>query len=120
MYRFSFEKLEVWNQSRNLIIRLYGITCKFPESEKYGLVAQIRRSEVSIASNIAEGSTRTTGKSQANFTQIAFSSLMELLNQLIIAQNLGIFPKEEMDKIRSSIEEIANKLNSLRKYQLNN
>jgi hypothetical protein len=73
MYTFSFERLEVWNKSRLLTKRTYKVTQNFPDSEKFGIVSQLRRSVISICSNIAEGSSRRSKKDQAHFYNIAYS-----------------------------------------------
>jgi four helix bundle protein len=119
MYTYSFEKLEVWQEAKEFTKIIYIITSKFPDNEKFGLTSQIRRATVSICSNIAEGSARKTSKDKAHFTTIAFSSAVEVLNQLIISKELDFLSEEEYIKSRSQLESITNKLNSLRKYQLN-
>ena len=119
MKKYSFEKLEVWQLSRKLVKTTYEVTDLFPEKEKFGIINQMRRSSVSVSSNIAEGSSRTTMKDQARFTVIAFSSLIELLNQYILSNDLGFITDEKITEIRLSIEELSNKLNALRKYQTN-
>lgn len=86
-YISSFEKLQVWNDARGLVKQVYTLTEQFPITEKYGLVSQMRRAVVSVVSNIAEGSGRSSQKDQAHFYQIAFSSLIELLNQFIIVND---------------------------------
>ena len=88
--KFSFETLDFWNDIRQLIKKVYEITSSFPENEKFGLVNQMRRSSISIGSNLAEGSSRTSSKDQAHFYQIAFSSMMELLSQIIVCNDLNI------------------------------
>lgn len=113
MHIFGFEKLEVWQDSRCLAKQVYVITDKFPKSELYGLVNQLRRAVVSVASNIAEGSSRKTGKERARFYQIAYSSLMEVLNQLILAVDLEFIYENELKEIRLLIEKISYKLNKL-------
>jgi four helix bundle protein len=118
MRLYSFEKLEVWNLSRKLTKNIYRISSKFPSEEKFGLVSQIRRAIISVTSNIAEGSSRKSGKEQARFSEIAFGSLMEVLNQLIAAKDLEFISEEDADKQRPLIEEIGNKLNKLRESQL--
>ena len=80
-------------------------------------VWQLRRATISISSNIAEGSGRNSNKDKAHFTNIAFSSAIEVLNQLIISQELNFIKTEEYNLVRSKIESITNKLNSLRNYQ---
>ncbi len=119
-YEFSFEKLEVWKCSVDLSKTIYQLTISFPENEKYGLVSQLRRASVSIASNLAEGTSRQTNKDKAHFTTMAFSSLMEVLNQLIISKELNFISEENYDKVRVEIGKISRMLNALRKAQINN
>lgn len=116
-YTYSFEKLEVWKESKELCISIYKLTENFPENEKFGLVSQLRRASISVSSNIAEGSGRNSNKDKAHFTNIAFSSAIEVLNQIIISQELSFIKNEDYIIIRSKIESITNKLNSLRNYQ---
>ena len=115
----SFEKLEVWQLSRKLTVEVFMLTKKFPKKEIYGLTSQLKRASLSVASNIAEGSSRISGKDRAHFSVIAFSSLMEVLNQLIIANDLDYLSNEELSSIRVKISELSNKLNALRNSQLN-
>jgi four helix bundle protein len=117
MKKFSFEKLEVWQDAKGLTHLVYKATKNFPSEEKYGLVSQLRRAVISVTSNIAEGSSRMSSKDQAHFYHLAFSSLMEVLSQIIISFELGYIPEEE--SFRIEISKIANKLNSLRKSSLN-
>jgi len=88
-YKFSFEKLNVWIDSKELIKIIYEITLTFPEVEKFGLTNQLRRASISVASNLAEGTSRITVKDKAHFSTMAFSSLMEVLSQIIIANELN-------------------------------
>ncbi len=118
MRLYSFEKLDVWQRSRELASRVYNLTLNFPAEEKFGLTNQMRRAAISVASNIAEGSSRSSMKDQARFSEIAFGSLMEVLNQLVISSDLKYLTEEELSQMRPLIEEIGNKLNSLRKFQL--
>jgi four helix bundle protein len=118
MYIFSFEKLEVWVESKDLTSYIYTITNKFPESEKFGLTSQIRRASISICSNIAEGTSRITNKDKAHFLSISFSSTMEVLNQLILSNELKYISEDEYLICRKRIESITNELNSLRKHIL--
>ncbi|NQY28474.1 MAG: four helix bundle protein [Flavobacteriaceae bacterium] len=119
MREFSFEKLIVWEKSRQLAVEVYKITKDFPTEERFGLTSQIRRCSISVSSNIAEGSGRNSNKDKVRFTEIAFSSLMELLNQLIITQDLQLIDKDTYFELRLQIEEIGRMLNALRKTQLN-
>lgn len=97
---------------------MYEITKKFPGEEKFGLVNQIRRASVSIAANIAEGTSRTSSKDQAHFTQMAYSSLMETLSHLYIALDLIYISEVEFNDSRAKIMDISNMLNALMNRQL--
>jgi four helix bundle protein len=119
-YQYPFEKLKVWQNSRAIIMIIYKITNSFPKHERFCLVDQIRRAIISVASNIAEGTSRNSTKDQAHFTNLAYSSLMEVLNQLYIAYDLNYISNELFEEIKKRIAEISNQLNALRKYQLNN
>lgn len=116
MHLYSFEKLEVWKDSINLTVLIYNHTKAFPDEEKFGLTSQMRRSSVSISSNIAEGISRSTNKDKTHFINIAYSSTMELLNQSIISEKLNYISNKNYVNIRLKIEAISNKLNALRKH----
>lgn len=116
---YSFEKLKVWQESIELIKNMYRVTKDFPSDERFGLVSQLRRATVSIASNLAEGTSRKTNKDKAHFTTISFSSSMEVLNQLIIAKELNFISENDYILLREKLEKITNMLNALRKAQLN-
>lgn len=118
MYLFSFERLEVWQKSRELTKTIYQLTKDFPADERFGLTAQIRRAAVSVASNIAEGCSRHQPADKARFTEIAFGSLLEVINQMILAADIGMIDIEKVNKLRPLVEEIAVKLNRLRESQL--
>lgn len=113
MKTYSFEKLDVWKYTVEFIVKLYSATERFPDTEKYGLVSQLRRAAVSIASNIAEGSSRKTYKDQARFYNIAYSTALEVMNQLIISNRLTMLNDAEYEDLRSNLEEITRMLNSL-------
>jgi four helix bundle protein len=115
MYIYSFEKLEVWRLAKDLVVNVYKITESFPEEEKFGMVSQIRRASVSICSNLAEGSGRHTAKDQSHFYSMAYSSLMEVLNQLLISLELGWISEKDLLTIRRDVETISFKINALRK-----
>ena len=115
---YSFEKLEAWIFSKELTKQVYLLTKKFPNDELYGLTSQIRRASISICSNLAEGSGRTSKIDFARFIQIAYGSMMELLNQLIIAEELEYIQKDELVKIREQIDQISIRLSGLRKSLL--
>lgn len=115
---YSFEKLHVWKDIRGLIKSIYTLTSNFPDNEKFGLVSQMRRAIISVSSNIAEGSSRTSLKDQAHFYQISYSSLMELLSQLIVSHDLNYINNEKYLDLRNTIQGISFKVNSLRKAAL--
>jgi len=116
MYTFSFERLDVWTKSRLLTKSVYHLTRKFPDDEKFGLTSQLRRAIISVCSNIAEGSSRKSKKDQAHFYNIAFSSLMETLNQLIISSDLEYLEKQMLDDLRKDVQTISLMLNRLIVY----
>jgi len=118
MKSYSFEKLIVWQKSRKLAVIIYKATRDFPKEEMFGMTSQIRRCSISMSSNIAEGSGRHTAKDKARFTEIAYSSALELINQLIISLDLEYISEENYLKIRPEIEEITFMLDSLYKAQL--
>ena len=118
MRLYSFEKLEVWQLARKFTKEIYRISSIFPDEEKFWLTSQIRRAVISVSSNIAEGSSRRSGIEQARYTEIAYGSLLEVLNQLILAGDLNFIPEKEIKIQRPVIEELVNKLYKLRLSQL--
>jgi four helix bundle protein len=110
---YSFEKLKVWQKSRSFVKQVYVTTKSFPAEEKFGLTSQIRRAAVSISSNIAEGSSRQSQKEKGRFYEIAFGSLIEVLNQFLIAEDLGFIKSPEIKEYRKSIAELSRMLNAL-------
>mgnify|MGYP000846298748 CR=1 FL=1 len=119
MKEYGFEKLEVWKISRELAGKIYQITKKFPEDEKFGLINQMRRSSVSISSNLAEGSTRTTNKDRVYFITISYGSLMELLNQLILSYDFEFINENEYIDLRNMIADLSKKLSAYRNFFMN-
>jgi four helix bundle protein len=119
MHTFSFEKLIVWQEARFLAKDIYILTKSFPDDEKYGMINQVRRAAISVSSNIAEGGSRATKKDQSYFYNIAYSSLMELLSQLIIAADLQYCQELKINNdFRPRIEKVSNLLNALRNAAL--
>jgi len=118
MSKFSFEKLDVWKKAKDFTIEVYRVTSGFPSSEKFGLVSQLRRAAISVNSNIAEGSSRVSGTDQGRFYNMAYSSAVEVLNQLIISRDLEFIDEEIYRELRSEIEHITSMLNRLHKSTL--
>lgn len=86
----NFKELRIWQKGFEIAVQCYKLTHTFPHTEKYGLSAQINRAAVSISSNIAEGSSRSSDKDYCRFVEIALGSLFELETQLHIAQELKL------------------------------
>ena len=119
MRKFRFERLEVWQAAADLEVAVYRVAEKFPADERFELKSQVRRAVHSIPSNIAEGTGRATGKNQANFSTIAYGSLVEVLNHLLIAIRHGYLTEDEVAPLRAQFSEVATKLSALRRSQLN-
>jgi len=110
---YSFEKLKVWQEAKKLVVDVYHLLDSFPKFEKYALCDQIRRAIVSVPSNIAEGSGRRSLKEQIHFLEIAYGSLMETYNQLLIAIDLTYITEESVETIKPSIDAVAKMINGL-------
>lgn len=106
-----FKELLVWQKSINFVTEIYKKTESFPKSEMYGLVSQIRRATVSIASNIAEGNSRRSVPDYVQFLRISRGSCAEVEIQLIISKNLGFLNEEKSLKLNQDITEISKMLN---------
>jgi len=119
MHEYSFEKLDVWKLAKEISVYIYQLTKAFPNEERFGLTSQMRRAAVSIASNIAEGCSRISPRDQSRFYTIAFSSTMELLNQLIISKELKFISEVDLEEGRLKIEQLTRKLSSLKRSTLN-
>ncbi|MCB0501095.1 MAG: four helix bundle protein [Bacteroidetes bacterium] len=115
MHQYPFEKLEIWELSVTITVKIYEITASFPSEEKFGIVSQIRRASNSVTANIAEGASRLSNKDKARFFQIAYSSLMEVLSFTIVCNRLGFLTLNELNDTRKLIEELSNKLNAYHK-----
>ena len=115
MYTFYFEKLEVWQNARQLTKIVYEITSGFPNNESFGLVSQLRRASSSIGTNIAEGVHRNTQLDKARFMNIAYGSTMEVLNFLILSLDLGYIEETKYSLLREKVELVANQLNAFTK-----
>jgi four helix bundle protein len=110
---YHFEKLEVWKQSRQVVVAVYELIKKFPPDERYGLCDQLRRAAISVPSNIAEGVSRIAVKETVHFLEIAFGSLMEVYCQLQVAVDLGYITEDEFSQIKPLIQSTSRLLNGL-------
>jgi four helix bundle protein len=115
--QYPFEKLRVWQAARALAKETYLTISKFPQREVYGLTSQCNRAAVSVAANLAEGSSRRSRKDQAHFSEIAYGSLMELACLLILSKDVGIQPSDSEQVLRDSIERLSPQLNALHRSQ---
>ena len=111
---YSFEKLKAWQEAKKLVVEVYHLLDGFPQFEKYALCDQIRRAIVSVPSNIAEGTGRMSIKEQIHFLEVAYGSLMETYNQLLIAIELTYITEESVETIKPSIDAAAKMINGLR------
>lgn len=109
----SYRDLDVWKKSRALVSRIYKLTATFPRDELYGLVSQMRRSAISIPSNIAEGKSRRTLGDYNRFLDIAYGSLAEIETQLFIACDLGYTTEREISPLFADYAEIGRMINGL-------
>jgi four helix bundle protein len=115
----SYKDLKIWNRSIELVTDVYDITSLFPKDETYGLTSQIRRSAISIPSNIAEGFTRYYNKEYRQFLYISLGSCAELETQLVIANRLNYLEADIKSKISNDLEIICKMITNLIK-KINN
>ena len=111
---FKFEKLTVWQKSIDYADQVYLLTRSFPQDERFGLMSQLRRAEVSVAPNIAEGSSRSSNTDFSRFIEIAYGSLMETISQSKIAQRQLFLNESQYDELHKAAEKIARMLSGLR------
>lgn len=116
----SYKDLTVWKKSIDLVELTYKLTEKFPKEETYGLVSQMRRSSISISSNIAEGSRRGTKKDFRYFILNSFASGAELETQIEISKRLSLCDKDIFVEIDVLLDEIMKMLNKLSSNLKNN
>ena len=109
----TYRDLIVWQKSMQLVTQIYVLTRKLPKEETYSLINQIRRSCISIPSNIAEGYGRNSTNDYLRFLQIATGSLYELQTQLEICLNLKYLPKKVFEEVFEQSREIERMLSSL-------
>lgn len=108
----DFKKLKVWEKSHHLALKIYGVTAKFPKEELYGLTSQMRRSSISIPTNIAEGCGRNRDTELNRFFEIAMGSASELEYLVLLARDLNFLGKEECNTLMNEITEVKRMLAS--------
>lgn len=109
----SFTNLIVWQKGHHLVLEIYQSTSLFPKNETYSLVDQMRRSVVSVTSNIAEGFSRQSNKEKVQFYYMALGSLTELQNQLLVAKDVKYILSDHFQKLANMTIEITKLLNGL-------
>lgn len=109
----AYKDLIVWQKAMDLVIVIYKITENFPKSEIFGITSQIRRSSVSVPSNIAEGKMRLSDGEFRQFLRIAYASVSELETQIEISKRLNFCNLEDYKKINDLLLEILKMLNRL-------
>jgi four helix bundle protein len=109
----NYKELKVWQKSYQLCLKLYGITKVFPREELYGLTSQVRRSAVSVPSNIAEGYGRKTTPEYMRSLHIAYGSNCELETQVLLSRDLGYIKDEDANKVLVEIGEVERMLKAL-------
>ena len=112
---FNFEKLDVWHKALDFADLVYTGTRSFPSDERFGLTNQMRRAAVSVSSNIAEGSSRSSKTDFGRFIEISTGSLFEVVSQAFIAERQGFLTKEQFQKLYRAAEEQSRMQSGLRK-----
>ena len=116
--KYTYKTLDAYKESKALVMLVYALIKTFPKEEQYALCDQLRRAVISIPSNIAEGSGRTSAKDQAHFLEMAFGSLMEVNCQIDIAYDLGYIAKEDVARVEERVRAIAALLSGMRRKRL--
>ena len=109
----NYKELKVWKKSYSFCLQIYHDTRRFPNEERFGLTSQIRRSAVSIPSNIAEGYGRKTTVDYIRFLYIAYGSLCELETQIMLAGDLTYLENGELESLLTSLSDIERMLKAL-------
>jgi four helix bundle protein len=109
----SFKDLKIWQKGIEIVKDIYKLTKKFPREELYGLASQMRRSSVSLPSNIAEGFKRYHNKEYKQFLYIALGSSAELETQLIISEELKYINNEDAKGVYEKLDHLSRMITSL-------
>lgn len=110
---FRFEKLEIWQDARKFVNKIYKVTKNFPSEERFGLVDQIRRAALSIILNIAEGSDRKSDKDFARFLRTSITSVEEVVSALYIALDQGYLKQLAFDELYTDSNQLVARINAL-------
>jgi len=115
---FNFEKLEVWHEVIEFADLVYSTTRAFPDDERFGLTNQMRRAAVSISSNVAEGSSRSSRPDFARFIEVATGSLYEVVSQSVISKRQGFLTEADYQNLYAAAEKQSKMLSGLRRSLL--
>ncbi len=115
---FNFEKLDVWQKAIDFADLVYNRTKHFPADERFGLTTQIRRAVISVSSNIAEGSSRSSKHDFARFIEIAAGSVFEVVSQSFVARRQEFLKEDDFQRIYAAAEEQSRMLSGLRRSLL--
>lgn len=111
-----FKDLDAWKEGHKLVIEIYKITKNFPKEEMFGLTNQLKRTAVSVTSNIAEGFSRKSLKEKIQFYSMAKASNTELQNQLLIAKDVGYLSREKFEKLEEQSIRVNKLISGLIRY----
>ena len=112
----NFRELDIWNLSRELVKEIYFLMKIMPDEEKYGLTSQIKRSVISIPSNIAEGCAKKSNKDFSRFLEISLGSCYELETQLILCTDVDLIPEKNIEEKIILLQTIEKKITSFINY----
>lgn len=102
----NFKKLDIWNKSVAFVADIYRLVSTFPQDERFGLVSQMQRAEVSIPTNIAEGSAKSSAKDFIRFLEMSLGSSFELETELIVSLNLSYIDKDKYNYLEEKLSEL--------------
>ena len=109
----NYKELKVWQKSYRLCLEIYKATKEFPKEETYGLISQIRRSVISVPSNIAEGYGRKSTLEYIRFLHVEYGSICELETQVLLSGDLGYVKTAKLKIFQKEIGEIERMLKAL-------
>ena len=112
---FGYRKLVVYIKAQEMVRQVYKLLKNFPKEEQFAMCDQLRRASVSVTSNIAEGVNRYSVKEKAHFLEMSYSSLMEVMSQLEIANDLGYISNVDLNNIEVGVADIARLLSGLQR-----
>lgn len=116
---YNFRNLDVWESSMKLVTEIWKVTATFPDFERYGIISQINRSAISIPSNIAGGSSKSSNTYFINFLKPLLDSAFELETQLLISRKMYFLPDAGLKRLKNLIHGIQKQLSGLIQYLRN-